>query len=350
MAASAWVWAIAVGNGALTVLMSLYYRMPLTAPWSTAGAAILVTALSTYSLPQAVGAYMVSALALALLGVSGLFGRLMSLIPQPIVLGMLAGILLRFGLAIFDALPAAPLLVVAMVATFFILRRADFRAPTLGVLLVGMGVAAAQGELKLSGIEVALTRPVFTAPVFSLDAALGLALPLCVLAMTSQYATGQALLRNYQYEAPINGVLVWTGLGSFLLAPFGGHGQTLGALTAAIVTNPDVQPDPTRRYAAAVAGGLWYILFGLFGATIVSLFAGFPSPLVATIAGLALTGAISSSLHGALSFEKTREAALIAFLCTAAEFSLLGVGSAFWGLLAGVLVHQVLSWRKASPS
>lgn len=345
---SSWVWAIAVGNGLLTSLLSLLYRQPITSPWSTAGAALLVTSISAYTLPEVIGAFILSNLAIAILGVSGLFGRAMALIPQPIVLGMLAGILLKFGVGVFAALPERPLMVVMMILTFFLLRRAAFRAPTLGVLIVGLVIAALRGELHINGVEVGLTLPVLTLPVFSVSTVFSLALPLFVLAITSQYATGQAVLQTFGYRAPINGILTITGLASMVLALFGGHGQTLGALTAAMITTPEVQPDITKRYSAAVSSGVWYVIFGLFGATIVSLFAAFPASLVATVAGLALSGAIASSLVGALAEPDTRDAALVAFLCTAADFSLFGIGSPFWGLVAGVAVFIVL--RRPSHS
>ncbi|NWF69500.1 MAG: benzoate/H(+) symporter BenE family transporter [Chloroflexi bacterium] len=343
---ASWVWAVTIGYGLLSLLLSLYYRQPLTTPWSTAGAALLVTSLMHYTLPQAVGAYMLAGLAVALIGLSGLFARAMRLVPQPVVLGMLAGILLRFGVDLFARLPERPLMVLAMIVVFFVLRRLNFRAPTLGALLIGTLIAALSGELHFEALHIALTVPQLTAPEFTLNAALSLALPLFVLALTSQYAPGQAVLRSCGYEAPINGILVATGLASVALALFGGHGQTLGALTAAIVTNPDAHPDASKRYSAGVMVGVWYLLFGLFGATVVSLFAGFPAALVAAIAGLALSGTITSSLVGALHEAKTRDAAIVAFLCTAANFSLLGIGAPFWGLVAGVLTHFVLQYGK----
>jgi benzoate membrane transport protein len=345
---SSWVWAIAIGNGVTTIIMSLWYRQPLTAPWSTAGAALLVTSLALLPYNQAIGAYILAGLGIVLLGISGLFGRAMSLVPPQVVQGMLAGILLRFGIGVFTNLPGSPVMVIAMVATFFLAKRFAFRAPGLVTLVVGVVIALISGDLHFGGVTLGLTVPHFTAPVFTPEAALSLAFPLMVLALTSQYATGQAVLRSSGYEAPINGILVFTGAATMILAPFGNHGTTLGALTAAMVTNADVQPDHSKRYAAAVTAGLWYVLFGLFGATIVTLFAGFPAELVAAVAGLALLGAIGSSLAGAMNDPDGRDSGLVAFLCTAGEFSLLGIGAPFWGLVAGVLVHLLLRWRKNS--
>jgi benzoate membrane transport protein len=338
---ASWVWACTIGNGLLTVLMSLWYRQPITSPWSTAGAALLVTSLAVYPLPQAIGAYMLSAIAVALLGCSGLFGRAMALIPQPIVLGMLAGILLRFGIGVFSTLPTRPVMVISMIVAFYLMRAWGFRAPTLGVLLIGLVIAALADDLQAIDLTLTLTRPHLTVPEFSLDATFGLAMPLFILAVTSQYATGQAVLRSHNYQPPTNGILIITGIASLLLAPFGGHGQTLGALTAAFVMNPDIDPDLSKRYSAAVVSGLLYIAFGLFGATVVALFAAFPAALVATVAGLALSSVIASSLTGAMAAPQHREAALVAFLCTAANFTLWSIGAPFWGLLGGLLVWAI---------
>ncbi|MDX1992871.1 MAG: benzoate/H(+) symporter BenE family transporter [bacterium] len=339
---TSWLWAVTVGNGLLTMFLSIYYRQPIIAPWPTAGAALLVTSLANYTLPQAIGAYLVAALGLVVIGATGIFGTLIARVPRAVVQGLLAGILLRFGIGIFRVLPQEPLLVTACIVVFFLLKRRRWRAPTLGVLVVGVVIAALSGDLNISGVNIALARPIITLPEFMLEAMLSLALPLCILAVTTQFAPGEAVLRSAGYRAPVNGIMVFIGLGSIPLAFLGGHGQSLGALTSALVASPDVSPDHSRRYAAAVASGAWYTLFGLFGATIISFFAGFPAALVAVIAGLSLSGTIASSLSGAMEQPDTRDAALVAFLCAAGEFSLFGIGAPFWGLVAGVAVYWLM--------
>lgn len=343
---ASWVWAVVMGNGLGSIFMSLLYRQPIITPHNTAGSAILVTSLVSFSLSEAIGAYLVTAVLIILLGVSGLFGRVMRLIPQPVIAAVLAGVLLRFGLGIFNAFddaPINPLMIVLMVAAFFLLKRAKFRAPTLGAILIGAIVAAANGQLQLSSIQLGLTLPVFTAPTFSFDAILSLSLPLLALSLSSQYAPGQAVLRANHYEPPINGILTLTGLMSVVLAFFGGHGTNLGALTAAIVVSPDSQPDPHKRYASAVASGLWHTGLGLMGAAVVSLFAAFPAVFVSTVAGLSLSAIIANALASAMERPERRDAAIVAFLCTAGDFTLLGIGAPFWGLIAGVVIHVLMT-------
>lgn len=346
--AASWLWAAAVGNGLVTVIMSLWYGIPAFSAFPTAGAALLATTLANYTLAEAVGAYILVGVALTALGFSGWFQRALALVPQPVYMAVLAGVLLRFGLGLFNVLPERPFMVIAVIAAFFIMRRRHFRAPLLVVLILGSVIAALNGDLHFENVQLVLTQPVFTAPVFTVNAALSLALPLLLLALSSQYAPGQAVLRASGYDAPINGILIFTGIGTMIFALFGGHGLSLGALTSAMMTNPEAHPDPTKRYTATLTAGLFYVLFGLFGATIVGLFAGFPQSLVAAVAGLALMGIIANSLHGAMNEAAGREAAVAAFLCTAANFTFLGIGAPFWGLVVGVLANAALRAGKTS--
>lgn len=343
---TSWIWAVTFINGAFGILLSLLYRLPVVIAWPTAGAALLVLSLPHYPFPEAIGAYIVAGAAIALVGVTGLFSRAIALVPRPVVMGMLAGVLLRFGIGLFAALPSAPGLVTAVFITFMLLRRFRFKAPLIGALIAGMIIAALDGTLNLQGVSLELAAPLWTPPVFSLNALLGLTLPLVALALTSQYAPGLAVLHSYGYSLPVDGALLITGIGSVLIAPFGGHGMTLAAITAAIASSPDAGADPDRRYGAGVSTGFFYMVFGLFGATAVGLFTGMPSALIAAITGLALMGTIMNALVGSMAEEEGREGGLVALLCTGANFTMLGVGAPFWGLLFGVLTNGLMTWKK----
>jgi len=340
---SSWVWAITVGTGLISVLLSLWYRQPMLAAWPSAGAALLVSSLPQYSINEAIGAYIVTSLGLIVLGYSGLFGRLMSYIPGTIIAGMMAGILLQFGTAIFTSLLVDPLLILVMLGGYLLLKRLKFGAPTIGILILGLIVSYFSGTLDFGDMTFQLTRPLFTAPAFSLQAVLGLSLPLFILANASQNAPGLGVLRSFGYDVPADGPVLVTGVFSLITAFFGNHGLCLSAITAAICVSPDAHPDKEKRYSAGVAYGVWYIAFGLFGATAVAFFKGLPPSFVAALAGLALLGAISTGLTNAMSEPSEREAALIAFLFTASNVPIWGIGSPFWGLLAGVVAHWILS-------
>ena len=345
---SSWIWAITLGCGVSALLLSLWYRQPILVAWPTAGVALLVSSLPQYAYAEAIGAYLVASLALVILGFSGLFGRVMERIPKSIIAGMMGGVLLKFGIGLFKALGTAPLLVSLMIFTYLLLRRLKFRAPSIGTLLIGLLVAALSRQLHFDHFALAMTTPIFTWPRFTLPAILGLSLPLFVLANASQNAPGLAVLRAFGYNTNVNGTIIVTGLVSLLTAPFGSHGLALAAITAAICVSPEAQPDASRRYAAGVAYGFWYILFGSFGATAIALFAGLPKELIGALAGLALTGAIITAFTNAMAEPNEREGALLAFLLTASDVTLLGIGAPFWGLIVGVAANYLLTqqWVK----
>lgn len=343
---SSWILAIMVGSGLCTLVLSLWFRQPVIGAWSTPGVALLVSSLPHYQYSEAIGAFIIVGIAITLLGFSRLFGRVMALLPAPVILGLLGGVLLRFGFGIFASLPDRPVMVIAMVLAFYALRRIGFRGPTVGALVVGVVIAAVSGDIHLEGFTPTLATPILTPPTFTPEALLGLSLPLFALALTSQNAPGLAVLQTAGYNTPIDGALVITGIGSILSAPFGGHGFTLAAITAAMIAGPEAHPDKEKRYSAGVIVGLWYVILGVFGATVVSLFAGLPPTLIASIAGLGVMGALISSVSGAVGDPTGREGGLAALLCTAANFTLFGIGAPFWGLVFGVGIHLIMRWRK----
>jgi benzoate membrane transport protein len=342
---SSWVWAITVGSGAATLILSLVYRQPVLTAWSTPGLALLATSLASYRLGEAVGAYLLVGLAIALLGLTGLFDRAVRAIPQPVALAVLGGLLLKYGLALITGVRSDPLLVLAILGVFFGLRRAGFRVPIAGALLAGFAAAWLLGQLRLDTVRLTLAAPVVVMPELTVRAAVGLALPLLILALASQNLPGFAVMRAAGYDPPVRGALVVTGLLSALLAPMLNHGLTMAAITAAVGNSPEAHPDPQRRYAAAVVAGVLKIVLGLFGVAIVTLLTALPRPVVTAVAGLALSGTIAQCLSGGFAEPETRDASLWALLVTAADVSFFGIGSAFWGFVAGVCVHLLLRRR-----
>jgi benzoate membrane transport protein len=345
-----WMWALGLGMGLSCILLSLRYRVPVVTAWSTPGAAMLITGAAGVTLGEATGAFLVSALMITLCGFSGWFERMINRIPVSLASGMLAGVLLRFGLDVFVAMKSQFLLAFAMFAVYLAGRRVLPRYAVIATLAVGVAIAAAQGLLNMDGVHLALAQPVFTAPRFSLSALIGVALPLFVVTMASQNVPGVAVIRASGYDVPISPVIGWTGVANLLLAPFGGYALNLAAITAAICMGREAHQDPARRYVAAVAAGVFYLLIGLFGATVGAVFAAFPKELVLVIAGLALLGTIGNGLATALGNEKEREPALVTFLVTASGVTLFGVGSAFWGLVAGVMALLILNVRTTTSA
>lgn len=342
---SSWMWALGLGMGLTCIGLSLRYRMPVVTAWSTPGAAMLISSAAGLPLSDAVGAFMLSALLIVAAGFSGFFERMISRIPVSLASGMLGGVLLRFGLDAFAAMKTQLGMVLTMFAVYLLARRLLPRYAVILTLLVGIAFAGGLGLLRLDGLSLQLAKPIFIAPTWSLAAVFGIALPLFIVTMASQNVPGVAVIRASGYAIPISPVVGWTGAANLLLAPFGAFALNLAAITAAICMGREAHEDPARRYVAAIAAGAFYVLVGLFGATVAALFAAFPKELIAAIAGIALLGTIGNSLAAALREESEREPALVTFLVTASGLSLAGIGSAFWGLLAGVAT--LLVWKKS---
>ena len=337
-----WMLALGLGMGLTCVLLSLRYRVPVVTAWSTPGAALLVTSAAGLSIEEATGAFLVSAALITLAGFSGWFERAMDRIPVALASGMLAGVLLRFGLEVFLAMRTQFALAFAMFAVYLVARRLAPRYAVVAALAVGVAVAAGRGLLQVDEARVALAVPVWVTPRFSVGALVGVALPLFVVTMASQNVPGVAVIRASGYAVPISPLIGWTGLANLVLAPFGGFALNLAAITAAICMGREAHEDPRRRYGAAMAAGAFYAVVGLFGATVVSFFTVVPTELVAAVAGLALLATIGNGLAAALRDENQREPALVTFLVTASGVTLSGVGSAFWGLVAGVVTLLIL--------
>ncbi|HWN70403.1 MAG TPA: benzoate/H(+) symporter BenE family transporter, partial [Haliangium sp.] len=316
---------------------------------STPGAALLATSLSGIPMDQAIGAFLFSAALITICGVTGWFERALERIPLPIAAAMLAGILARFGIDVFTAMEVRPVLVIAMLLAYLAGKRLWPRYAVVVVLLLGIALAWSQGLLRLGPLAFVLARPVFTMPAFSWSTLVGIGIPLFVVTMASQNVPGVAVIRASGYQTPISPLITWTGVTTLALAPFGGYAYNLAAITAAICMGKEAHEDPAKRFMASVFAGAFYLVAGVFGAAVGALFAAFPRELVLAVAGLALLGTIANSMALALRDEQQREPALITFLVTMSGMSLLGIGSAFWGLVAGVLALAALTWRR-SPS
>lgn len=343
---SSWVWAVSMGSALLGALLSLRYRVPVVIAWSIPGSALLVTALPQLGLEQAIGAYLVANLVLLVIGISGAFDRIIARLPGSIAAGMQAGILFSFGAEVFRALPAQPMLVLAMFATYVLMRARQPRYAVAMVLLVGALVTLLSGQFRSDALVLELASPGLIAPQFSVAALFSLALPMVLVALTGQFMPGMAVLRNAGYSVPASPLISASAVGGALLAPFGCHGLNLAAVTASLCTGREAHEDPRRRYVAAVSGSVLYLLLGIAGATLMSLFAAFPAALIAALAGLALYGAISEALARSLSEPAERDAGLFTFLVTASGVSFLGLSAPFWGLLFGLAAHALPRLRR----
>jgi benzoate membrane transport protein len=345
---ASWVWAISMGAAVSGIVLSAWLRVPVVTAWSAPGTALLITLFPATSLSDAVGAYITAAAIVLVVGLSGGFDWLMRRIPRGICAGMMAGILFQFGARAFKALEAMPLPMLCMVAAYLVARRFAPRHHLLIVLALGLALAAGTAGIDWGSLRLEFTRPVFTAPTWSWASTLSLAVPLAVVSLAGQFLPGMAILRAAGYDTPARPVLVVTGLASLGSAPFGGITTVLAAITAALCTGRDAHPDPARRYVAGIANGVFYLVGGCLAGSIIGVFTVLPAPFVAVLAGLALVGAITANVQGAVSDPADRDAAMVTFLVTASGMSLWGLGAAFWGVVIGGCAHAVLGWKRAA--
>ena len=332
---ASWIWALGLGMGITCMALSWRYKQPVVTAWSTPGAAMLITAASGMPMAEVVGAFVVSSLLVMAVGFSGVFERFMHRIPLPLAAGMLAGVLLRLGLDVFVTMSQQWPLPLLMTVVYLMARRWQPRYAVVLSLLAGTAMAAWQGDVHWQSIDWQWAQPVWVTPSFSVAALIGMALPLFIITMAAQNIPGVAAMKAHGYAPPLSPVMGWIGVVNVLLAPFGAFALNLAAITASICSSEEAHADKAKRYTAAMSAGMFYILMGLAGASVVSLFAALPKALVMVIAGLALFGTIANALANSLQDISTREPALITFLVTASGFSLWGIGAAFWGLVAG---------------
>ncbi|MER9340573.1 benzoate/H(+) symporter BenE family transporter [Mesorhizobium sp. M0601] len=333
---ASWVTALCLAMAIESLWLSWRTKMPVITAWSTPGLA-LIAASTGFSMGEAVGAFVVTAVLLITTGLFGPLTKLIARIPASVASGMLAGILVTFAINAVKTVPVDPWLILPLVAAFFVIRLFN---PALSVLLVLIGGGLAAFLIgRVGGLPAPeLSSLTLVMPQFTATAIIGLALPLYLVTMASQNLSGLAVLRAAGYHPEPGPLIGVTGLFSLLTAPFGASTTNLAAISAAICTGPDVHPDPAERWKTGPFYALAYLVFALFGASLVAIFAVLPQSLIALVAGLALMAPLANALSIALKDEDERMAATVTFAVTASGLTLFGVGAAFWGLIAGLVV------------
>jgi benzoate membrane transport protein len=341
--------AVSVLMGASGILLSLGLRMPISVAWSTPGMALLssMTALPG-GFAAATGAFVVVGALIVVAGLWAPLGRAASAIPRPIANGMLAGILLKLCLAPFVAIGSVGLPALAVVVVWLAVGRFRRLWAAPASLAVALAMIAFQTDVDLP--DRLLPSLAFVTPDFEWQALISIALPLFVVTMASQNIPGFAVLASFGYRPPPRPIFLLTGAASSVAALFGGPTINLAAITAALCSGPDAHPDPARRWLAAVVNGTAYGVFAFF-ATIATLLVTRSSPaLIEAVAGLALIGAMATAMLAAVQEEDDRLPAIATFLVTASGLTLFGIGSAFWGLVAGLIVLTVYRGTTNSSS
>ena len=341
-AASSWLGALCLAMGILGVYLSLKFKMPILIAWSTAGSALLITTVEHYSLNEVIGAFIMSALITLACSLTGLFEKIMNIIPKSIASALLAGTLLQFSLKTFGLLNDHLLLVVMMFMVFIFSKKLIPQLTMLLVVLIGIIHSWHSNLIDFTLLSFKPTELHFTSPEFSLSALMSMSIPLFIITLASQNITGFTLLKNNGFNPPVSKIMNAVASTNILTSFFGGFILNMSALASAIALGPDSHKDPSKRYCAGVTTGLLYILVGGLAGTITSLFAIFPEQLIKAIAGFALLNTIFVSLKSAFhNTTDSNDAAFITFIIAASQFKIFSIGPAFWAILIGLLINWI---------
>lgn len=344
---ASWLWSYSIASGIVTIVLSMLTRMPLIVAWSTPGIAFLVFSMEGVPFSDAIGAFLVSNLIILFIGILGWFRRIVDLIPMSTAAALNAGILMPFALKTITGAENEPVLVLAMIVTFFLVRMVSSRWSVAAVLVVGLFLCIAMDKLAWDGLTFSLTTPVLTMPTFSLDSAINIAIPLTVLALTGQYLPGLTVVRSFGYKPDSDIVIRYCGIASLISAPFGSHNINPSSMIAGIVAGPEAGEDPDKRYVAAVVAGFVYLIFGSLAASFVMLFAALPSEAIMALAGLSLLGAIAHSIKTAIDNEHTDVVVpTVVFIVAISNFEIFSIGSPFWAILIGIVLSFMNIWSK----
>lgn len=340
----AWLLAIYGLGGLISLIMGLYYKIPITGAYSIPGAALVAGALASFPFDQAVGAFLMAGALVFVLGITGLIGRIMHWLPMPIVMAMIAGALIRFGIGAVNALQALPVAVGLATVTFFLsMRFVKSVPPLLSALVVGLITVAFTGGFSGGEAAIHFVPPEFTSPVFALDAFFAIAVPLAILVIGAENAQAIGVLYAESYEPPVNAMTIISGIGGMLAGLIGGHNANIAGPMTAICSSEQAGDDLDNRYGATVVNGLLFAAFGIFAGVAVPLIMALPGPLIGAVAGLAMISVLLSAFQSAFDPKAGHQiGAFVALIVAMSNISLLNISAPFWALVAGALVSAVV--------
>ncbi|MFA0225626.1 benzoate/H(+) symporter BenE family transporter [Vibrio splendidus] len=345
---ASWFWALGIGMGVTTILLSFHYKKPVVTAWSTPGAALLITSLEGLTMNQAVAVFLFSSMLITLVGLAGIFEKVLKQIPTSIASAMLAGILLQFGLGLFTSLMEDVQVVAVMLAVFILAKARLGNLLIPSIFIIALVMCVGFGKLDVSQVTMGLTTPVFITPDFEFFSLFSVGIPLFIVTMASQNLPGFAVLKANGYQVDSSKIITTTGVTGLIFAPFGGFAYNLAAITGAICMGPNADSNPKTRYMAGICMGGFYLLAGVMGMSFVSLFSAVSSEIVIAVAGLAVMSTLMNCLAVSMADSHYREPALLTFLFTASGTNLLGIGSAFWGLCIGLFCCWLHNYKAKS--
>ncbi|MEX6509060.1 benzoate/H(+) symporter BenE family transporter [Jiella sp. M17.18] len=340
----AWLLAIYGLGGLISFVMGLYYKMPITGAYSIPGAALVAGSLTTFPFDQAVGAFVMAGVLVLILGVTGLIGRVMRWLPMPIVMAMIAGALIRFGIGAVNAVSALPIVVGVAVAAFFLsMRFVKVVPPVLSALVVGLAAVAITGSFGTHAAGISFVLPELTAPSFTVGAFLAIAVPLAILVVGAENAQATGVLLAEKYAAPVNAMTIISGIGGILAGFLGGHNANIAGPMTAICSSDQAGERREGRYAATVVNGVLFAAFGIFAGAVVPLILMLPGALIGAVAGLAMINVLVMAFQSAFSKAAGYQVgAFVALVVAMSNVSILGISAPFWALLLGALVSTLV--------
>lgn len=336
--ASSWILALGLSMGITSIALSFYYRVPILIAWSTPGAALLIANTQHFNINEAVAGFIVSALLIFVCGITGWFEKLINKIPFQLASAMLAGILVNFGIDVFNQMNNEPVLVITMFFAYLVSKQLMPKFSMLIVLIISVALAWQLKLVSFTEVSWQFTEFRYISPEFNLAAIISIGLPLFIVTMAAQNLPGIVVLKAHHYKVPVSSLLSVTGIVNLIAAPFGGYAINLAAITAAICMTEQVDKDPKQRYWATISAGLFYILMAVSAGYLMGAFSALPNALIYSLAGIALFNTIGNSIKHALSENNMSEAAIITFLVTASNLTLWGISSVLWGVIAGCLI------------
>lgn len=350
---TSWIFAVyLVGGGFIGLTMGLYYKRPIVGAWTIPGAAMIGPILADFNLEAAAGAYFISGLAVLLIGLSGQFRKIVSVIPTPIIMAMIAGVLIEYSISIVSEFESALAVVGLGVLGYVVFTNYFERVPgIIGAIVLGTAAAIFQGQTSVASVDVALAQPVLITPSFSVDALVSIGIPLTVMVVGAENMQAIGVLQAEDYEAPINGMLTLSGIGGVITSFFGGHNANIAGPSTAI-TASEISGEREGRYVASLITSVLYGLFGLLAASAVAFSNALPGSLVTMLAGLAMIPVLISAFEMTFeSTEKFRYGSIFALIIGMSGITISGIGAAFWSLVGGVLISLLIEssdWREAN--
>lgn len=340
--AISWIFSIYFFGGLISIILALYYKTPINGAYSIPGAVMLIGALKGVSYSDAAGGFFIAGLIVLILGLTGLIGKVMKLIPLPIVMGMIAGAMIRFGTGIVTSVQAVPIVGAAALFGFLVLPRLSKKIPAvLSALVLGVLAALIQGSISWKGVEFNFVGPAFVMPTFNMGTLFSIGIPLAVLVMGAENAQAMGVLLGQGYKVPFNAMTIISGLGGIVTSFFGGHNANIAGPMTAICSSEEAGDAKDGRYAATIVNGIIFGAFGLVASLALAFVKGLPATLVNLIAGLAMINVLYGAFNDGFSTKKFKFGAFFSLVIAMSGITILKISSPFWALVGGCLVSLI---------